>query len=70
MPGCFEHDIHTRVPLKAQTSLYDHFIFIQQNSPWSELSQRHNSRSLYLRVPSDIPPVNSYRTNVENRVSS
>ena len=58
MPGCFEHDIYTRVPSEAQNSLYDHFIFIQQHSPWSELSQRHNSISLYLRVPPDIPPVN------------
>lgn len=34
------------------------FYFHSLTFPWSELSQRRNSSSLYLRVPLDIPPVN------------
>jgi len=43
VPGCFEQEIYTRVASEAQNSLYDHFVFIQQHSPWSELSQRRYS---------------------------
>jgi hypothetical protein len=50
--------IYIRVPSEAQNSLYDHFIFIQRHSPWSEFSQKLNFSSLYLKLPSDIPPVN------------